>query len=319
MALIAAARSDTIRPYPVAVHPPSVATGPPDAPHRDHAQPARVVTPTAAQVEAIVERLRAHRVVPVATIEDPSSAPAVAAALLEGGIGCIEITFRHQSAADAIERARVVEGMLIGSRDGAVGRAGPRGWEAGADFAVAPGTNEEVVRACEGLGLPFFPGRGDAVGESGSRRWAVVLRCFRRRRSVDRRSLRAVSATYPDVLFIPTGGIDASNPVDYLAMPAVVACGGSWLVRSRAGAGRPVRRDHAARARGDEDSRMSRLGVRPEVSAAGISSRSARRCCDSIRARGGSRRRGPFRRGRGGGEYNVARGLRRCFGLRTGT
>jgi 2-dehydro-3-deoxyphosphogluconate aldolase/(4S)-4-hydroxy-2-oxoglutarate aldolase len=44
--------------------------------------------------------------------------------------------------------------------------------------------------------------------------------------------LRAVSATYPDVLFIPTGGIDASNLADYLAVPAVVACGGSWLVRS---------------------------------------------------------------------------------------
>ena len=191
------------------------------------------MTPTAAQVEAIVERLQAHRVVPVATIEDPSAAPAVAAALLEGGIGCIEITFRHPSAADAIARARVVEGMLIGAGTVLSVEQVREAREAGADFAVAPGTNEEVVRACEGLGLPFFPGVATPSEIERARQLGrFVLKVFPAAQLGGPAFLRAVSATYPDVQFIPTGGIDVSNLADYLAVPAVVACGGSWLVRS---------------------------------------------------------------------------------------
>ena len=104
-------------------------------------------------------RLRACRVVPVATIEDPGSAPTLAAALRAGGIGCLEVAFRHPRAAEALRAARGVEGLLVGAgmirslalRPSRPGPPGPK-------FAVAPGTNAAVLEACRALGLPFFPG-----------------------------------------------------------------------------------------------------------------------------------------------------------------
>jgi 2-dehydro-3-deoxyphosphogluconate aldolase / (4S)-4-hydroxy-2-oxoglutarate aldolase len=180
----------------------------------------------------VVDRLRACRVVPVATIEDPAVAPAVGAALLAGGIGCIEITFRHPSAPGAIRSACEVEGLLVGAGTVLTTAQAEAARAVGASFAVAPGTNEEVIRAADELDLPFFPGvatateieRALALGRS-------IVKVFPAAQVGGPAFLRAVSATYPDVGFMPTGGIDASNVVDYLAVPSVVACGGSWLVR----------------------------------------------------------------------------------------
>jgi 2-dehydro-3-deoxyphosphogluconate aldolase/(4S)-4-hydroxy-2-oxoglutarate aldolase len=181
---------------------------------------------------AIVARLRACRVVPVATIEDPALAATVGEALLAGGIGCIEITFRHSAAAEAIRQAREVDGLLVGAGTVLTAEQARAAAEAGAAFAVAPGTSEEVVRACEELSLPFFPGIATASEIEHARRLGHhVVKVFPAEQVGGPAFLRAVSATYPDVGFMPTGGIDATNIREYLAVPAVVACGGSWLVR----------------------------------------------------------------------------------------
>jgi 2-dehydro-3-deoxyphosphogluconate aldolase/(4S)-4-hydroxy-2-oxoglutarate aldolase len=181
---------------------------------------------------AIVARLRACRVVPVATIEDAALAPTVGEALLAGGVGCIEITFRHPAAAEAIRRAREVEGLLVGAGTVLSAEQARAAAAAGALFAVAPGTNEEVVRACDELGLPFFPGIATASEIEYARHLGRhVVKVFPAAQVGGPAFLRAVSATYPDVGFIPTGGIDATGVDDYLAVPSVIACGGSWLVR----------------------------------------------------------------------------------------
>jgi 2-dehydro-3-deoxyphosphogluconate aldolase/(4S)-4-hydroxy-2-oxoglutarate aldolase len=181
---------------------------------------------------AVVDRLQACRVVPVATIEDPAYAPAVGKALLAGGIGCIEITFRHPAAAEAIRRAREVEGLLVGAGTVLSAEQAHAAAAAGASFAVAPGTSDEVVRACDELGLPFFPGVATASEIERARRLGrYVVKVFPAAQVGGPAFLRAVAATYPDVAFIPTGGIAATNVADYLAVPAVIACGGSWLVR----------------------------------------------------------------------------------------
>lgn len=186
----------------------------------------------AAREVAVVERLRACRVVPVATIEDPARAADVAEALLAGGVGCIEITFRHPAAADAIRAARRVGGMLLGAGTVLSVEQARVAAEAGADFAVAPGTSDEVVAACAELGLPFFPGVATPSEIERARRLGCfVVKVFPAAQVGGPGFLRAVSATYPDVSFLPTGGIDVGNLAAYLAVPAVVACGGSWLVR----------------------------------------------------------------------------------------
>ncbi len=181
---------------------------------------------------AVVDRLKACRVVPVATIEDPARAAAVGEALLAGGVGCIEVTFRHPAAAEAIRRAAQVEGLLVGAGTVLSAEQARAAADAGALFAVAPGTSEEVVRACDELELPFFPGVATASEIEWARRLGRhVVKVFPAAQVGGPAFLRAVAATYPDVGFIPTGGIDASNIGEYLAVPAVVACGGSWLVR----------------------------------------------------------------------------------------
>lgn len=181
---------------------------------------------------AVVERLRACRVVPVATVEDPGSAVAIGMALLAGGVGCIEITFRHPAAAEAIRKAREVEGLLVGAGTVLSAEQARAAADAGALFAVAPGTNEEVVRVCDELGLPFFPGVATASEIERARSLGrQVVKVFPVAQVGGPAFLRAVSATYPDVGFVPTGGVDAANMGEYLAVPSVVACGGSWLVR----------------------------------------------------------------------------------------
>jgi 2-dehydro-3-deoxyphosphogluconate aldolase/(4S)-4-hydroxy-2-oxoglutarate aldolase len=181
---------------------------------------------------AAIDRLRACRVVPVATIEDPARAVEVGSALLAGGIGCIEITFRHAGAAEAIRLAREVDGLLGREHRSGTDEQARAAHDAGAAFAVAPGTNEDVVRACDELGLPFFPGVATASEIEHARVLGRrVVKVFPAAQVGGPAFLRAVSATYPDVGFIPTGGVDAANVADYLAVPSVVACGGSWLVR----------------------------------------------------------------------------------------
>lgn len=180
----------------------------------------------------VVDRLRASRVVPVATIEDPTTAPAVVGALLAGGIACIEVTFRHPAAPEAIRAARTVDGVLVGAGTVLSVEQAELAFEAGADFAVAPGTNDSVVERCRSLGLPFFPGVATPTEIERARSLGLSLvKVFPAAQLGGPGFLRAVSAVYPDVGLMPTGGVTVKNLGEYLAVPAVVACGGSWLVR----------------------------------------------------------------------------------------
>jgi 2-dehydro-3-deoxyphosphogluconate aldolase/(4S)-4-hydroxy-2-oxoglutarate aldolase len=186
----------------------------------------------ATRIDAIADRLAHGRVIPVVSIEDAGDAPAIAAALQRGGVASIEITLRTPAGLEAIRRAGEVVGMLVGagtvlSEEHAVAAA-----EAGASFAVAPGTNPAVVAAATERGLPFFPGVATPSEIERARALGLrVLKVFPASVVGGSALLRAVTATYPDVRYIPTGGVDAANAADYLAVPSVLAVGGSWLVR----------------------------------------------------------------------------------------
>jgi 2-dehydro-3-deoxyphosphogluconate aldolase/(4S)-4-hydroxy-2-oxoglutarate aldolase len=200
----------------------------------------------------LAEVLRACRIVPVATIEDPADGPRLVGALMAGGIPCVEITFRHAAAADAIRAARDVEGVLIGAGTILAPEQAAEALEAGADFAVAPGTNEAVIAGCREMGLPFVPGVATPSEIERARGLGLrLLKAFPASQIGGPGFLRAVSATYPDVEFLPTGGISEENLADYLAVPSVAACAGGWLVR-----------DELIRAgRFDEIERLARAAV----------------------------------------------------------
>ncbi len=185
----------------------------------------------AAQDEAAVaETLAAARILPVVALEEPSVVADLCSALLDGGIACIEITFRTSAAAAAIREAARVEGMLVGAGTVLTVEQARTAAEAGAAFAVAPGTDFAVVSACGRLGLPFFPGIATPSELGRALRFGrTTVKVFPAATLGGPSFLRAISATFPEARFIPTGGIEQSSLASYLAVPSVVACGGSWI------------------------------------------------------------------------------------------
>lgn len=179
---------------------------------------------------AVLEALRAARVLPVVVLDDPSIVGDLCAALLAGGIACIEITFRTQAAQAALAQAARIEGMLVGAGTVLTVEQARTADGAGASFAVAPGTDHEVVSACGQLGLPFFPGVAtpSELGEA-LRLGRTTVKVFPASSLGGPAFLRAVSATFPEARFIPTGGVDEESLGSYLAVPSVIACGGSWI------------------------------------------------------------------------------------------
>jgi len=184
--------------------------------------------------EEVVAELARAGVVPVTTVQNTDQVHETCQALLRGGVSCIEIAFRSPAAAAALAQACEVEGMVVGAGTVLSPQQAHAAAEAGAKFAVAPGTNDEVVRTCQQLGLPFFPGVATPSEIEHARALGLsTVKVFPASTLGGTAFLRAVSATYPDVGFIPTGGISADNLGEYLAVPSVVACGGSWLVKGQ--------------------------------------------------------------------------------------
>ncbi len=182
---------------------------------------------------AFAERLRGLGVIPVVEVDDPAAAVLLAEALLEGGVGCAEITFRTRAAAEAISAIRrAVPGILVGA--GTVLTAGQLdvARDAGASFVVSPGFGAAVVRRAAEVGLPVLPGACTPTEIMAALEAGIgVVKLFPAEAAGGIPYLRALAGPFGGVGFVPTGGIDAANLAAYLATPGVVACGGSWLVR----------------------------------------------------------------------------------------
>ena len=142
----------------------------------------------------------------------------------------MEITYRTACADEAIVVASRLPELLVGA--GTVVDAGQAiaAAQAGARFAVAPGLSEPVVAAAREIGLPFFPGVATPSEIDRARRLGCrVLKVFPASALGGPDFVRSVSAPYPGLRFIPTGGVEASTIGSYLEIPSVLACGGSWL------------------------------------------------------------------------------------------
>jgi 2-dehydro-3-deoxyphosphogluconate aldolase / (4S)-4-hydroxy-2-oxoglutarate aldolase len=172
-------------------------------------------------------RLRAVRIVPVITIDDPDDAVPLARALHDGGLSCAEITFRTPRALEALRRitAEMPE-MFVGAGTVLTTTQAETAADAGAQFIVAPGFNPRVVDYCLDRGMHIYPGVAtpteiEAALEKGLR----TLKFF----PAEPMGGLAFLKAYVDVNFMPTGGINANNLASYLAFNRVVACGASWM------------------------------------------------------------------------------------------
>jgi 2-dehydro-3-deoxyphosphogluconate aldolase/(4S)-4-hydroxy-2-oxoglutarate aldolase len=181
--------------------------------------------------ETVESRLRTTPVVPLIQADDPAVAVATARALVDGGLGVLEVVMRTQAALACMRAiAAEVPDALMGAGTVLSTEHAHSALDAGARFIVSPGLSEDVVRVASDAGLPVFP--GVATATELQRAWNLGLRIvkfFPAGQAGGVAMIKALASVFRDVRFMPTGGVSASNLADYLAVPAVIACGGSWL------------------------------------------------------------------------------------------
>ncbi|MDE7219537.1 MAG: bifunctional 4-hydroxy-2-oxoglutarate aldolase/2-dehydro-3-deoxy-phosphogluconate aldolase [Oscillospiraceae bacterium] len=182
-------------------------------------------------MEDIISKLSNAGVVPVVVIENAADAVPTARALLAGGIGVMEITFRTAAAPEAIRSvARECPEMTVGAGTVVTLEQCRQAVEMGAKFIVAPGYDGEVVGWCIDQGIPVTPGCVTPTEITAAlRRGLKVLKFFPANVYGGLNAMKALAGPFGGVKFIPTGGVDARNCGEYSAAPFVHAVGGSWI------------------------------------------------------------------------------------------
>lgn len=185
-------------------------------------------------MDVVLKRIQSLGIVPVVVLNDAKDAAPLAKALREGGLPCAEITFRTEAAEESI-RIMVQEypDMIVGAGTVLTTEQADKAVEAGAKFIVSPGLNPKVVQHCQDKGIPIVPG----VNNPGQIEQALELgldtvKFFPAEASGGLNMIKSMSAAYTNMMFMPTGGINIKNLNEYLAFDKIVACGGSWMVKS---------------------------------------------------------------------------------------
>ncbi len=172
-------------------------------------------------------------IVPVIALQDAKDARALGSALCKGGITCAEITFRTQAAEEAIRiMAEEFPQMLVGAGTVLTTNQVDRAKNAGAKFIVSPGLNEKVVRYCMEQDILVIPGCATPSEiEQAMELGLDTVKFFPAEAAGGLEMIKAMSAPYTAMQFMPTGGIQEHNLNSYLGFKKVVACGGSWMVK----------------------------------------------------------------------------------------
>ncbi len=180
----------------------------------------------------IADTLSAYRIVPVIQLDRAENAPPLAQALIRGGLPCAEITFRTEAAAASIAAVSAAyPDMFVGAGTILTAGQADAAIQAGARFLVSPGFNPTVVEHCLQKGYPILPGVCTPSEVERALSYGLTwLKFFPAEAAGGVAMIRALSAPYGMVRFMPTGGINPGNVREYLACPAVFACGGSWMV-----------------------------------------------------------------------------------------
>ena len=181
----------------------------------------------------ILKELSLIGIVPVIKIDDAKDAAPLAKALVEGGLPCAEVTFRTAAAKEAIAIiAREYPDMIVGAGTVLTKAQVDDAIEAGAKFIVSPGFNPEIVKYCQEKGCPIVPGINNPTGiEAALELGLKTVKFFPAEQSGGLEMIKAMSAPYGGVTFMPTGGVNPKNVNDYLAFSKIICCGGSWMVK----------------------------------------------------------------------------------------
>lgn len=181
--------------------------------------------------QTVMERIGRTGIVPVVVLEDAQQAIPTAKALLAGGIDVMEITFRTAAAPDAIRAvARECPEMMVGAGTVVTLEQCRQALECGASFIVSPGCCEEVVAYCVEKNVPVLPGCVTPTEIMKAMSYGLhTVKFFPANIYGGLAAMKALTGPFPNVRFIPTGGINGENVDEYAAAPFVYAVGGSWL------------------------------------------------------------------------------------------
>jgi 2-dehydro-3-deoxyphosphogluconate aldolase/(4S)-4-hydroxy-2-oxoglutarate aldolase len=173
-------------------------------------------------------------IVPVLVINNVAEALPIAEALLTAGVKVLEVTLRTPAALDVISAiARELPEAIVGSGTVTNRQQLQQSYDAGAKFAISPGLTKDLLQAGNESNIALIPGIA-SISElmDGADYGYDHLKFFPAEASGGVSAIKSIGGPFPDIRFCPTGGINLNNVRDYLALPNVVCCGGSWLVSS---------------------------------------------------------------------------------------
>ena len=178
----------------------------------------------------VLEQIGRLRLVPMVVMDSAAHADGFGDALVAGGLPVAEVTFRTDAAEESIRTLAKRGDLLVGAGTVLSREQADRAIDAGAAFLVAPGTNPEVIDHCLLRSVPIVPGVATPSEiEEAMSFGLTALKFFPAENLGGTSTLKALSGPYADVMFLPTGGITPEKLPDYLKLPYVLACGGSWL------------------------------------------------------------------------------------------
>ena len=180
----------------------------------------------------ILEKLSLAGLVPVIKVDDAADAVPLCKALADGGLPVAEITFRTAAAEEAIRRVHEeLPQVILCAGTVLTTDQAERAVKAGAAAIVSPGLNPEVVRWCIDRGIPVCPGTSNPSDIEVALSFGLkAVKVFPAEAIGGIKLIKSMAAPYVDMHFMPTGGINEQNMLDYLSFDKILCCGGSWMV-----------------------------------------------------------------------------------------
>lgn len=174
-----------------------------------------------------------ERFIPVVVIKEMAETDKILTALKNNGINCAEITFRTACAAEAIEYAcKNYPDMSIGAGTVINAEQCEQALKAGAQFIVSPGLSVAVAKICNERGIPYYPGCVTPTEIMAALELGITtVKFFPANVYGGLKAMKALAAPFPQIKFIPTGGVDRSNIDEFLAWDKIAAIGGSFFVK----------------------------------------------------------------------------------------
>lgn len=180
----------------------------------------------------IMAQAAEKKIVPVVKLDRASDAKPLADALIEGGLPVAEVTFRTDAAEESIRQMSKIPGMLVGAGTVTNLDQAQRAIDAGASFIVTPGFSPRVTEFAAKHKMPIFPGVSTPTELMMALEFELpVVKFFPAEQYGGLATIKALSGPFPSIQFMPTGGINAKNILEYLSFKKIIACGGSWMVK----------------------------------------------------------------------------------------